>query len=175
MAISAEYLNLSQSAPLTEPANTLLQRLIDEGTVYIPQALTASQFSTLNALLHRLISHPETHSETHPETRSEARPEINPAHLTARLDRDLASGTPASLAPRFRAYPLGLDELDTLARTHAGFPFADLPSELQDAMLDLIAAGDLTTSKLNLALWLEDLRSTTTSRPPIPLPIDRLY
>jgi hypothetical protein len=136
MAISAEYLNLTQSDLVTEPSQyALLHRLIDEGAVYIAQALTASQFATLSALLHRLVSPAQTEAET--------------TDLSGR---------------RFCAYPLGLEELDTLARTHAGYAFIELPYELQDAMLDLIAAGDLSTGRIDLAAWLTELRSTAAPR-----------
>jgi hypothetical protein len=52
--------------------------------------------------------------------------------------------------------PLGLDELDALSRTRSGYAFIQLPAELQEAILSLISTGDLTTSALDLALWLED-------------------
>ncbi|MDQ2834827.1 MAG: hypothetical protein M3Y50_14040 [Acidobacteriota bacterium] len=54
-------------------------------------------------------------------------------------------------------HTLGLDELDTLTRTRACYPFAELPTDLQEAVLSLIASRDLTSSKIDLALWLEDL------------------
>jgi hypothetical protein len=60
-------------------------------------------------------------------------------------------------------YQLGLDALDTLARTHTNYPFAELPTDLQDAMLHLIAARDLTTPTLDLAHWLEDLRTAAAA------------
>src|ERR1700677_53331 len=54
--------------------NTRLQRLIDEGAVYVPQALNPSQFATLHALLDRIRAR-----------------DVIPAHLAARLDAALAA------------------------------------------------------------------------------------
>ena len=69
------------------------------------------------------------------------------------LERDETAG----------AVGLGLDELDTIARTRTGYAFAELPDEIQDAILGLIATRDLTTRKLDLALWLEDLHATAVA------------
>jgi hypothetical protein len=135
-----------------EPAqNTRLQRLIDDGAVYVPQALNPSQFASLKALLDRILAH-----------------DVNSAQLASRLDTALADGTSASLCfsgPRLFAfdYQLGLDELDAMARKITGFAFADLTPEIQDAMLDLIADRDLTARKLDLSLWLDDLHSNTAA------------
>jgi hypothetical protein len=131
--------------------STRLQRLIDDGAVYVPQALTPSQFATLHALLDRILTHG-----------------INSAYFAASLDAALANGTADALcftAPRLLAvdYQLGLDELDTMARTVTAFAFADLTPEIQDVMLDLIADRDLTTRKLDLSLWLDDLNSNTAA------------
>jgi hypothetical protein len=131
--------------------NTRLQRLIDEGAVYVPQALNPSQFATLHALLDRILTR-----------------DVNPAHLAARLDAALAAETDDSLSspcPRLLAvdYQLGLDELDTMARTLTAFSFAALTPEIQDAMLGLVAAKDLTTRKLDLSLWLGDLHCNTAA------------
>lgn len=114
---------------------TRLQHLIDTGAVYIPQALTSSQFLTLRGLLNRIAPHAP-----------------NPA---TRIDDALANGNRSrSTSSNFVAfdYQLGLDELDTLARTRTGFAFADLTHELQDAMISLIATRDLTTRRLDLSL-----------------------
>lgn len=92
---------------------------------------------------------------------------LNPAQsatLQALVSLFTTSGT-AHPSPIFSPpfdHELGLDELDALARTHAAFPFAELPSDLQDAMLHLVAARNLTTRKLDLALWLEELRNEIT-------------
>jgi hypothetical protein len=135
-----------------EPAqNTRLQRLIDDGAVYVPQALNSSQFATLHALLNRILAQ-----------------DINCAQLASRLDAALANGNVGSLCSTARRllavdYLLGLDELDTMARKLTGFAFADLTHEIQDAMLDLIAARELTARKLDLSLWLDDLHSNTAA------------
>ena len=133
------------------PQNTRLQRLIDDGAVYVPQALNPSQFATLHALLDRILAH-----------------DVDSARLAGRLDAALADGTADDLcftAPRLLAvdYQLGLDELDTLARTVTAFAFADLTPEIQDAMLGLVAAKDLTARRLDLSLWLGDLHSNTAA------------
>jgi hypothetical protein len=92
---------------------------------------------------------------------------LNPAQsatLHALVSLFTTSGTahPSPIfSPPFE-HEIGLDELDALARTHAAFPFAELPPDLQDAMLHLIAARNLTTRKLDLALWLEELRNEIT-------------
>jgi hypothetical protein len=152
VAINLQPARPGNAEQYAEPLpNTRLQRLIDEGAVYVPQALSSSQFATLHALLDRILAS-----------------DINSAQLAARLDAALANGEADSLcftAPRLLAvnYQLGLDELDTLARTLTAFPFADLTLEIQDAMLDLVAGRDLTTRKLDLSLWLADLHSNTAA------------
>ena len=145
MAISAEHPNVIPSCRTTEHTPSLrLQQLIDNGTVYVAQNLTPAQFATLQAIAPLLL-------------RSDSK------HLAARLDaalettirRTLPSAPPPPLT---FDYQLGLDELDTIARTRTGYPFAELPTEIQDAILGLIASRDLTTRKLDLAHWLEDLQ-----------------
>jgi hypothetical protein len=149
VAIGAEYQNLTQSRPVTEsPSNLRLQQLIDTGTLYVAQNLSAAQFATLQAIAARVL---------HP----------NSKHLAAHLDATLACTSKtfpfAPTALLAFNYPLGLDELDTIARTRTGYPFAELPSEIQDAILGLVASRDLTTRKLDLALWLEDLHASAAT------------
>jgi gluconate 2-dehydrogenase subunit 3-like protein len=145
-----EYQNFIQSRPVTEPAPSLrLQQLIDNGAVYVAQNLSPSQFATLQAIAGLVL-----------------RP--NAKNLAAHLDEALAtntSETPSFAPPPLLAldYHLGLDELDTIARTRTGYPFAELPTEIQDAILSLIATRDLTTRKLDLAHWLEDLHSNAVA------------
>jgi hypothetical protein len=133
------------------PRSTRLHRLVDDGAVYIPQVLNRFQFTTLLALLKRMIPQPE----------------INPAHLAARLDSTLA--TTADSTPRLTPSPhafdyiLALDELDTVSRIRTGYAFFDLTTEIQDAMLSLIATRDVTTRKLDLSLWLKDLYRSASS------------
>ena len=147
VAIGAEYQNLTPLRPVTEsPSNLRLQQLIDTGTLYVAQNLSTAQFATLQAIAARVL---------HPSAK----------HLAAMLDAALATGPtktfpfPSAPLPAVD-YHLGLDELDTIARTRTGFPFAELPAEIQDAILSLIASRHLTTQKLDLALWLEDLHTT---------------
>lgn len=143
MPNGAEHQNFTQARPVIEsPSNLRLQQLIDTGALYVARNLSPSQFATLQAIAARVL-----------------RP--NSKNLTANLDSVLAGGlrdrhfaTPP--APALN-YQLGLDELDIIARTRTGYAFAELPPEIQDAILSLIATGDLTTRKLDLALWLEDL------------------
>jgi hypothetical protein len=150
VAISAEHPNVIPSFHTTEPASNLrLQQLIDNGAVYVAQNLTPTQFATLQAIAPRLL---QPHSNK----------------LAARLDAALQDTTRRSLPsvpppPLTFDYQLGLDELDTIARTHTGYAFAELPAEIQDAFLDLIASRDLTTRKLDLALWLEELHSNAAA------------
>jgi hypothetical protein len=144
VAIGAQYQTSLPSRFVTEPAPSLrLQQLIDNGAVYVAQNLSPTQFATLQAIA-ALIFRPTA------------------KNLAALLDAALAPST--GTAPPFAPpppvafdYQLGLDELDTIARTRTGFPFAELSPEIQDVMLKLIVTGDLTTRKLDLALWLEDL------------------
>jgi hypothetical protein len=131
VTISAEHLNSIRSYDATEPPQrTRLQQLIEDGAIYVAQNLSSSQFTTLQAIASRIFKR------------------RNSQHLAANLDAALAVD-----------YQLGLDELDTITRTRTGYAFAELPTEIQDAILGLIATGDLTTRKLDLALWLEEFRS----------------
>lgn len=144
MAISAEYPNFVSTPRITEPAPTLrLQQLIDNGAVYVARNLSPAQFATLQAIA-ALILRPKS------------------KRLAARIDDALASSASEALPcapppPVAVDYQLGLDELDTIARTRTGYAFAELPTEIQDAILGLITTRDLTTRRLDLALWLEEL------------------
>jgi hypothetical protein len=145
VAIDIENQNSTQSRLVTEsPSSLRLQQLVDNGAVYVAQNLSPSQFATLQAIA-ALVLRP------------------NAKRLAAHLDAALATGTSEALpfAPPFLAfdYHLGLDELDVLARTRTGYPFAELPAEIQDAILNLVATRDLTTRKLDLAVWLENLQA----------------
>ncbi len=127
---------------LTQPSpNLRLQQLIDSGTIYVARNLSSCQFATLQAIA-ALVLRP------------------NSKNFAGRLESELASGArdaDDSTPPLALDYQLGLDELDTISRTRTGFPFAELSAEIQDAILSLIASRDLTTRKLDLARWLEDL------------------
>lgn len=148
MAISAEYMKLSQSVRVSEPPrNTFLQRLVDEGAIYVPQAMSVPQFATLYAVLKRLTSrqNPGVDSTT---------------SFVEAIDASLVDANTTARQTWSTALRLGLDELDTLARTRAGYAFAELTSELQDIVLDLIAVGALSAKAVNLASWLEELRGS---------------
>jgi hypothetical protein len=150
VAISTEHPTVIPSCRTSEPAPSLrLQQLIDNGTVYVAQNLTPAQFATLQAIAPLLL-----------------RPESK--HLAAHLDAALETTTRGTISPTPPPpltfdYQLGLDELDSIARTRTGYAFAELPAEIRDAILGLIASGDLTTRKLDLALWLEDLHSNAAA------------
>jgi hypothetical protein len=105
---------------------------------YIPQYLTQSQFDTLHAAAHLIVQSPGHH------------------HLAARVDAALADHKPHTIS-QFD-YCHGLDQLDALTRDRTSYGFAELPSDVQQAVLNLIASGDLTTPQFDLASWLEDLR-----------------
>jgi hypothetical protein len=150
VAISTEHQHFVQSRPVAEPAPSLrLQQLIDNGTVYVAQNLSHSQFATLQAIAGRVFKR------------------HNPKHVAAHLDAALASNSreASPYNPPYLAfdYQLGLDELDTIARTRTGYPFAELPDEIQDAILSLITTHDLTSRSLDMALWLEDLQSNVAT------------
>jgi hypothetical protein len=146
MAANMESLQRSNAARVDEP-NSNLQRLVDDGSVYVPQALNAPQFATLQALLNRIVSGDDY------------------AYLAIHLDTGLAKGRAASSRSAIVDYHLGLDELDTLARSRTGFAFVELTPEIQDALIELISSGDLSTRKLDLALWLQNLRNDAVPSP----------
>ena len=131
----------------TDPSPTVwIKRLIDNGTLYVPQNLTTSQFAILQAIT-ILLSRPGSN------------------YVASRLDAALATsaGEALSRAPHPIAfdYRLGLDELETISRTRTGYGFTELPLELQEAILSLISTRDIASRKLDLALWLEDLQAHT--------------
>jgi hypothetical protein len=150
VAISAEHPNFISPHRTPEPASSLrLQQLIDNGAVYVAQNLSPAQFATLQAIA-AIVLLPQS------------------KRLAANVDAALTSSARETLPfapppPLAVDYQLGLDELDTIARTRTGFAFADLPTEIQDAILGLVATRDLTTRKLDLALWLEELHSTAAA------------
>jgi hypothetical protein len=146
----AEHQNLTQSRPVIEsPSSLRLQQLIDTGTLYVAQNLSPLQFATLQAIGARVLR---------PSSKNLA------ASLDAALAASANDGLPfATPAPLAFGYQLGLDELDIIARTRTGYAFAELPPEIQDAILDLIATRHLTTRRLDLALWLEDLHTNAAA------------
>jgi hypothetical protein len=92
-------------------------------------------------------------------------PEANPVDLAAQLDSALVSANDVRLTPRPLAfdYTFALDELNALARLRTGYAFFDLTPEIQHAMLNLIATGDITTRRLDLSLWLNDLHRNASA------------
>ncbi len=150
MAIGVELPNSISPYRPTEPApSSRLQQLIDTGTVYVAQNLTLTQFATLQAIASLIL---------HPRGRNVA------ARLDATLSNSVSEARTFAQRPALICdFQLGLDELDTIARTRTGYAFAELPDEIQDAILGLIASRDLTTRKLDLALWLEDLHTKTAA------------
>ena len=154
MAITAQQLNHIPSYRSSEPSpRTRLQQLIETGAVYVAQNLSHSQFATLQAIAARIFKR------------------HNAKQLAASLDASLVPGlsqsrlseTRPTSSPRAFDYQLGLDELDTLTRTRTGYAFAELPDDLQDAILGLVATGDLTVRKLDLARWLADFHNNTVA------------
>lgn len=147
--VRKEHLKLVQPGDAAGPNQVIpQQRPADKDATYVPHALSVPQFATLYAVLRRMIS--RLHEAI-----------AAPSHAAVELDADLAGDAGAVPVADAQAYPLGLDELDTLARTRTGYAFADLTPELQDVVLDMVAAGDLTTGKLDLAVWLEEVRRHT--------------
>lgn len=143
MAISAEHPPMTPPCRTPEPPpGVRLQQLIDSGTLYIARNLTAPQFATLQAIASRIIG------PCHPE------------HLAGRRDsipvRSISISSAPAASPNFD-FRLGLDELDTITRTRTSYAFAELPDEIQDAILGLVTSRDLTSRSLDLTLWLEDL------------------
>lgn len=147
--VRGEHLKLVPADQAAGPKQvTPIERPADKDASYVPHSLSVPQFATLYAVLRRMIS--RLHEAI-----------AAPSHVAVELDTDLAGDPGAAQVSDAKAYPLGLDELDELARSRTGYAFADLTPELQDVVLDMIADGDLTTGKLDLALWLEGLRSHT--------------
>jgi hypothetical protein len=150
VAICAPHQNVIHSPAVTEPAPSIrLQQLIDNGTVYVTQSLSPLQFATLQAV-------------------AALRLRSNAKYLAAHIDATLANGSSEALPfnpQSFLAfdYQLGLDELDFLTRIRTGYAFVELSPDLQDAILNLIASRDLTTRKLDLARWLEDLHANAAA------------
>lgn len=156
MAISAEYWKLGQPERANAGRNAALEQVEDADARYIPHALSEPQFTTLYAVVKRMIS--RLHEAI-----------AAPSHVATGLDASLVSQGAVPAPANARAYPLGLDALDELARTRTGYSFAELTPELQDILLDMIASGDLTADELDLAEWLDGLKShaaAETSRKP---------
>jgi len=131
----------------TDPSPTVwLERLIDNGTLYVPQNLNPSQFAILQAIT-ILLSRPGSNYVA--------------SRLDAALTTSASEGSPYNSHPIAFDYRLGLDELETITRTRTGYGFTELPTELQEAILSLISTRDLTTRKVDLARWLEDLQAHT--------------
>ncbi len=131
----------------TDPSPTVwLKRLIDNGTLYVPQNLNPSQFAILQAIT-ILLSRPDS------------------SYVASRLDAAMvtnSSETSSFASPPIAFdYRLGLDELETITRTRTGYGFTDLHIELQEVILNLVSTRDLTSRKLDLAHWLEDLHDHT--------------
>ncbi|GGA69813.1 hypothetical protein GCM10011507_21700 [Edaphobacter acidisoli] len=146
MAISAEYLKLSQPDRITPMQDSLSGRTADADAQYVPHSMSVAQFTTLYAVVKRMIS--RLHEAI-----------AAPSHVATGLDASLAREGNSSAPANAETYPLGLDALDELARTRTGFSFAELSPELQDVVLDMIASGDLTAGGLDLAEWLKGLNS----------------
>lgn len=152
MAISTEQPTATLRRRTTEaPPGTSLQQLIDTGTLYVAQNLNPTQFATLQAIASRLFAQ---HHDPHHPNRSATSFE-SPLQATSGYMPAFRHSLPVGFD-----YQLGLDELDSISRTRAGYAFAELPAEIQDAILDLISTGDLTTLRLNIASWLEVLQAT---------------
>lgn len=130
------------------PPGSRLQQLIGSGALYIARNLTAPQFATLQAIASRIIGPRQ------------------PEHFAG----SLGSTPPISISSHFPVaspnfdFGLGLDELDTITRTRTGYSLAELPDEIQDAILNLITTRDLTSRKLDLTIWLEQLHVAAAGR-----------
>ena len=146
MAIRAEFLKLSQPDRTKPTQESVSGSTADADAQYFPHSLSLGQFATLYAVVKRMIS--RLHEAI-----------AAPSHVATGLDASLArEGTepaPADAA----VYPVGLDALEEMARTRTGFSFAELSPELQDVLLDMIASHDLTTGEVDLAEWLDGLKS----------------
>ncbi|WP_433966944.1 gluconate 2-dehydrogenase subunit 3 family protein [Tunturiibacter gelidiferens] len=148
VAINTEQVTVAPSRRITAPSPTIwLKRLIDSGTLYIPQNLNPTQFATLQAIT-LLLSHPFS--------------QYTASRIDASMVTSISRFEPdAPLPPVTFDYRLGLDELETITRTRTGYSFTELHTDLQDAILSLVASRDLTSRKLDLACWLEDLQTHT--------------
>jgi hypothetical protein len=148
VAINTEQMTVAPLRRTTDPSPTIwLKRFIDSGTLYIPQNLNPTQFATLQAIT-LLLSHSGSYYAA--------------SRLDATLVTSVATAPPDAPAPPIAFdYRLGLDEIETITHTRTGYSFTELHTDLQDAILSLIASRDLTSRKLDLAYWLEDLHFQT--------------
>ena len=125
--------DLQRSRPNADrPRGVRLQRLVDGGSLSVPRDLSATQWHTLKAVF-AVLCWPS-------------------ASLEAGL-RAVSAQASCLTQPAFEFRP-GLDELEMVARTRAGYAFAELTDELQEAVLSLVFSGDLTARRIDLAVWL---------------------
>jgi hypothetical protein len=147
VALNVDQLTATPLRRPTEPSPTVwLKRLIDNGTLYVPQNLTTCQFAILQAIT-ILLSRPGSNYVA--------------SRIDAALTNNASEASSHASHPIAFDYRLGLDELETITRTRTGYGFTELPTELQEAILSLVSTRDLTTRKLDLALWLEELQAHT--------------
>ena len=150
MAISAEHSPMTPPCRSPEPPpGSRLQQLIGSGALYIAKNLTAPQFATLQAIASQIIG--------------PRQPDHFAGSLGSTPVRRISITPLPAASPNFD-FRLGLDELDTIARTRTGYAFAELPDEIQDAILGLVTTRDLTSRKLDLTTWLEQLYVMAAAR-----------
>jgi Gluconate 2-dehydrogenase subunit 3 len=142
VAITVEHTFATLPCRTTDvPAGIRLQEFIDNGALYGAPGMTVSQLATLRAIAGRIVGSRES---DYPGA------SVNPTIARG-------AGEFRSVDPTAVNYSLGLDELDTIARTRTSYAFAELPDEIQDAILGLIRTGDLTSRELDLAGWVDQL------------------
>ena len=130
----------------------LLQRGTQDSDSYKPSAIGESGLKTLRAVTARLIPQLDA---------------LTAIDLAARLDQELAEGSGdgwryASLPHDIEAYRVGLEVLDEFAQRLKGVRFDGLASDRQDSLLAAISSRQISSPKLDLQRWFEDLRAAAT-------------
>ncbi len=87
--------------------------------------------------------------------------------LGARVDQELARGEGdgwryADLPADAEAYSVGLQAIDELTMQEHHVAFHALASGAQDEFLEAIACGKVTSTKIELKRWFEDVRADLT-------------
>ncbi|WP_263381553.1 gluconate 2-dehydrogenase subunit 3 family protein [Granulicella arctica] len=138
----------------SQTRNVLLERGKLDDVGYTPDCLDQQELHTLRALLARVIP-------------QNAGADTVVIDLAARLDAQLSTGKGdgwryAALPADTEAYRIGLQLLDSFAHKLSSIPFDRLASDAQDALISSIASGTITSKKLDLRRWFEDVRSDAT-------------
>ncbi|GAB6855768.1 gluconate 2-dehydrogenase subunit 3 family protein [Asaia astilbis] len=153
-AIEPDYLALLDSDRISGRTRQVMEeRAQTSDADYKPRHLSPTAYEVLIALATRVLP------------QSSVLPEAT-INLAARIDARL--GTPgdgwrfATLPPDREAYELALTGIDKQAQHRDGSAFKDLSPEQQDALIHVMADGELATDSLDatqMQSWFGDLRA----------------